>query len=197
MRNIELFIIGGSAGALDPLQEVLSGLTPDLGMPIVIVLHQNSTHPSLLSRLLAHNCNRPVSEPDDKQPLIRGAVYVAPPNYHVLIERDRTISLSVDEPVNFSRPSIDVLFESAADAFGPTLVALVLSGSNADGAQGLRRVADAGGIALVQSAASSAYPTMPAAAAQLVPTAQRVAPRDVASSIARLSGLPSHSEPMP
>ncbi|MGE0546275.1 MAG: chemotaxis protein CheB [Kofleriaceae bacterium] len=188
MAKIELFIIGGSAGALEPLLEILSGLTPELTMPIAIVLHLNPSHPSLLSGLLARTCNRPVSEPDDKQPLASGAIYVAPPNYHLLVERDRTLSLSVDELVHFSRPSIDVLFESAADAFGSEVVALVLSGSNADGAEGLRRIAEAGGVALVQSEASASYPTMPAAAAARVPDAQRLAPGEVVGFISRLVG---------
>jgi two-component system chemotaxis response regulator CheB len=162
--DLAVFVIGGSAGAVDALFAVLSGLPADVTVPIVIAIHQPPGQRSLLPTVLAGATRRPVLEVDDKQPLIAGAIYTAPPNYHVLLERDRTLSLSVDPPVNYSRPSIDVLFESAADAFGPATAGLLLSGANPDGAAGLCQIADAGGWALVQNPATAEYATMPSAA---------------------------------
>jgi two-component system chemotaxis response regulator CheB len=196
MCDFDLFVIGGSAGALEPLIEIVGALPADLAIPIAVVLHLTPTHPSLVPPLLARTSVRRVREPEDKEPLQPHTIYVAAPNYHMLVERHGTIALSVDDPVNFSRPSVDVLFESAAHAFGARVVGLVLSGANADGAAGLRRIAEAGGIALVQSPASAAYPAMPAAAAQLVPAARTITPRTVGSVLARLSAVPSLVEPL-
>jgi two-component system chemotaxis response regulator CheB len=187
MTRIDLFVIGGSAGSLEPLIDILASFDGELPMPIVVAIHQSPTQRSLVPALLARVSARSVREAEDKQPLEPYAVYVAPPNYHLLIERTKTIALSVDEPVNFSRPSIDVLFESAADAFGARVAGLVLSGANHDGAAGLRTIHDAGGIALVQRAATAQYPAMPAAAMSRVPTAHVVAPSEVVSALARLT----------
>jgi two-component system, chemotaxis family, protein-glutamate methylesterase/glutaminase len=195
MPGIDIFVIGGSAGALEALLELLPALPAELVAPTAIVLHQKPTQPSLVPQLLARACTRAVREPDDKERLAPGTVYVAPPNYHMLIERGGTIALSIDAPVHFSRPSIDVLFESAADAFGAGTVGLVLSGTNPDGAEGLHRIAAAGGVALVQAPASAAYAVMPEAAARRVAergTAQAqahaLAPREVALFLSRLAG---------
>lgn len=161
MRNLDVILIGGSAGALDGLLAILPALPESFDIPIAIVVHLSPTQPNLVPQLLQRATHRRVIEIDDKQPLCRGTVHVAPPNYHVLVERDRTLSLSVDEPVNFSRPSIDVLFESAAIALRAGVTAILLSGANEDGAAGLVRIADAGGLALVQDPATSRHATMP------------------------------------
>ena len=199
MHRIDIIVIGGSAGALEALLELLPTLPAELAAPIAVVLHLKPTQPSMVPELLARVCTRVVREPEDKEPIAPGTVYVAPPNYHMLLERGGTIALSVDEPVHFSRPSLDVLFESAADAFGPGVVGLVLSGSNADGAEGLQRIAAAGGVALVQAPASAAYATMPEAAARRVGGhARALAPREVAPFLSRLVGLsPSPLSPNP
>ena len=179
-------VIGGSAGSLEPLFEVLAHLPDAVTAPIAIVMHLHPTHPSLLPQLLQRACpRRHVHEGEDKEPLRPSGIYVAPPNYHMLVERDGTLSLSVDDPVNFSRPSIDVLFESAADAFTSGVAAVLLSGSNADGAAGLLRVARAGGDVLVQSDAT--YPTMPDAGAELVPTAQALPAAELARSLTAIA----------
>jgi two-component system chemotaxis response regulator CheB len=170
--EIDVLVIGGSAGALEALLAILPALPSALAVPIVVALHVAPSHPSLFPALLARACPRPVREVEDKQPLEPGVIYVAPPNYHVLIERDRTLALSVDAPVHYSRPSIDVLFESAADAFGRGVAGIVLSGANEDGASGLRRITDAGGLAAVQDPATAVHPTMPRAAARSVPGAR-------------------------
>ncbi|MBZ0231460.1 MAG: chemotaxis protein CheB, partial [Deltaproteobacteria bacterium] len=135
-RPLQLLVVGGSAGALEPLLAIVGALPPALETPIAVLLHLSPRQPSLLPQLLGHVTSRRVREAEDKEPLAPGTIYVAPPDYHLLVERAGTLALSVDPPVNFSRPSIDVLFESAADAFGPGVAALVLSGSNHDGDAG-------------------------------------------------------------
>ena len=124
----EALVVGASAGATRALLELLPGVPQAARIPIVIVVHLPPNRPSLLPELFAACCAARVSEPEDKQPISAGSIWFAPSNYHLLVEPDRTFSLSVDEPVNFSRPCIDVLFESAADVFGSKLCALVLTG---------------------------------------------------------------------
>jgi two-component system, chemotaxis family, protein-glutamate methylesterase/glutaminase len=180
----ELVVIGTSAGGLEALRTLLRDLAPGFGLPILLVQHR-SRDSSALCELLQDCTSLRVQEAVDKQPLEPDGVYLAPPDYHVLVERD-FLSLTVDEPVAYSRPSIDVAFETAADAYGPQLIGVVLTGANRDGAQGLRRIADAGGLAIVQSAASAEVPVMPVAAALAVPRAE-VLPLDAIA--ARLTAL--------
>jgi len=182
----ELVVIGGSAGALAPLMEILAGLGASAPFPILVVLHVTSRQPSLLPSVLGSQRTPVIVEPDDKAPLEAGTVYVAPSNYHLLVERSRTISLSVDDPVNFSRPSIDVLFESAADAFGAGAAGVVLSGANQDGAEGLARIVAVGGLAIVQSPSTATYPEMPRAALQRVPRALALPPAEIAATLTRV-----------
>ena len=177
MRRLDFIVIGGSVGALAPLLDIVGALPDALTAPIGIVLHLPA-RPSVLPELIARVTRRAVHEAEDKQVLAPNTIHIAPPNYHMLVERTGTIALSVDEPVNFSRPSIDVLFESAADAFGARLAGLVLSGSNADGAAGLARVERVGGIALVQ--ADAEYPEMPNAARRRAGAARMLAAPEVA-----------------
>jgi two-component system chemotaxis response regulator CheB len=179
----DILVIGGSAGSLEPLMAILAALPADVTAAIGVVVHMLPTQPSHLTSILARQGVRRVCEPEDKQPLEPNTIYVAPPNYHMLIERSRTIALSVDEPVNYSRPSIDVLFETAADAFGKRTIGILLSGSNADGAAGLKRIADAGGIALVQKPESAAYAVMPQAALHSLPTAGIYDPAEMAAAV--------------
>ncbi len=189
-QSIELIVIGGSAGALEPLMQLLASLPSQLSMPIALVIHLLPRQPSLMPTLLSRTSARRVREPEDKEPMEANTVYVAPPNYHMLVERKRTIALSVDEPVQFSRPSIDVLFESAATAFGAKCVGIVLSGSNADGAEGLRAIAAAGGVAIVQSPETTTYDAMPRAAARAVPSAVVLPAADIAAYLARRAPQP-------
>lgn len=160
---IDVILIGGSAGAIPVLVEILPLLADALVTPIVIAMHL-PPEPSRLSNVLREVSRRDVREAEDKEPLAPSTIFLAPPNYHVLVERNLTLALSVDEPVQYSRPSIDVLFESAADALGPGVVAVVLSGANDDGARGLERIRRAGGIAIVQDPTTAAISTMPLAA---------------------------------
>jgi len=188
MQPIELIVLGGSAGALDALLAILPALPDALDIPIVAVMHVTPNHASLLPELLARACPRPVHEIEDKQPLQRGTIHVAPPNYHVLVERDRTLALSVDAPVLFSRPSIDVVFESAADTLGAAVAGMVLSGANEDGARGLRRILDAGGLGAIQDPATARHAEMPAAAVRLAGDARVLAVEGLVTWCAELSG---------
>lgn len=157
-------VIGASAGGVEALLAVLSGLRPGAGPAVVVVLHMPEDRDSVLTDLLAQRLPVPVTEAVDKLPIAPSTVYVAPPGYHLLVERDCTLALNCDPPVLFSRPSIDLLFETAADAFGPALVGVLLTGASEDGARGLAIIHDAGGYTVVQDPAQAQARAMPLAA---------------------------------
>jgi two-component system, chemotaxis family, protein-glutamate methylesterase/glutaminase len=160
----EVIVIGTSWGGLDALSRLLDGLHADVHQPIVVAQHRSSdSEAGMLAHLLQHHTRRVVSDPDDKTPLETDHVYLGPPDYHLLIEEGH-LALSTDAPVRFARPSIDVLFESAADAYGPRAVGVVLTGANNDGAAGLARIKGLGGVAIVQDPATSERRAMPDAA---------------------------------
>jgi two-component system, chemotaxis family, protein-glutamate methylesterase/glutaminase len=160
----ELIVIGTSWGGLEAMGRLLDALHDDVHQPIVIAQHRSAeAEPGGLARLLAHHTRRLVSDPDDKTPLEPDHVYLAPPDYHVLVE-DGHLALSTDGPVQFARPSIDVLFESAADAYRDRAVGIILTGANADGAHGLAAIKQRGGVAIIQDPATSERRTMPDAA---------------------------------
>ena len=165
-------VIGASAGGVQALLTILPALPADLPLPIMVVLHVPADRSNVLAPLFASKCALIVKEAEDKEPTRPGVVYFAPSDYHLLVEADGALALSSDEPVNYSRPSIDVLFESAADAYGAGLIGLVLTGANADGASGLKAVASAGGRALVEDPASAYARPMPEAALGACPAAQ-------------------------
>ena len=156
-------VIGASAGAVQALSQILPRLPRDYPLPVLVVVHVPDA-PSGLVTLFSSKCRIAVREPEDKEPIAPGTVYFAPPGYHLLVEADDRIALSTDEPVLFSRPSIDVLFESAADRYGADLVGVVLTGANADGADGAQAIAAAGGTVLVEDPAHAYAAAMPAAA---------------------------------
>lgn len=168
----EAVVIGASAGALEALSVILPALPAEFALPVIVVVHVPPDRHSLLAELFQAKCQVTVMEAEDKEPICAGTVYFAPSDYHLLVEVDRSLSVSSDEPVLFSRPSIDVLFESAADAYGPALIAIILTGANEDGAKGLRAVVDAGGIALVQDPHAAFASAMPEAAIDMVPDAR-------------------------
>lgn len=154
-------IIGGSAGSLTVLFDVLPALDPHLKTSIILVLHRKNSGDSSLSELLSSKTVLPLKEIDDKDPVLSGNIYLAPADYHVLIEKNYFFSLDVSEKINFSRPSLDVTFESAADAFGTSLTAILLSGSNNDGTAGLKAVQEAGGMIIVQKPETANMAYMP------------------------------------
>ena len=157
-------VLGGSAGGVEALVVILSGLPSNFGLPVLLVQHLHASDDGGLARHLARVTRLRVIEPCDKERIEAGCVYVAPANYHMLVERSGTVALSTDEKVNWSRPSIDVLFESAALAWGESLIAIVLSGANADGAKGMQIVKAAGGLVIAQDPAEAEQPVMPQAA---------------------------------
>jgi two-component system chemotaxis response regulator CheB len=157
-------VVGVSAGGLDALKELLAAIPAGFGLAVVIVQHLHPRQDRFFIEFLSQSCPVPVREAEEKEAVTPGVVYFAPPNYHLLIESDKTFSLSIDEKVNFSRPSIDVLFESAAEAYGPDLVGVILTGASRDGAAGLRKIKERGGMAIVQDPATAQFPAMPLAA---------------------------------
>lgn len=157
-------VIGVSAGGLAALEKILPVLDKDFSMPVFIVQHISPHSESYLPTHFNTRCKIRVKEAEDKEFAEQSVVYFAPPNYHLLLEMERTLALSLEERVNFSRPSIDVLFETAAAAYGSELIGIILTGANGDGAQGLAAVKTRGGLTIVQSPESAEVPTMVRAA---------------------------------
>jgi len=156
-----VFIIGGSSGSFDVLLNLLQQLHSLDASAIIIVLHRKNAYDSALTDVLSYRTAIKVKEVEEKEPIIPGIIYIAPANYHLLIEKDYTFSLDVSERINFSRPSIDVCFETAAEAFGHKLVGILLSGSNVDGTNGMQVIKQLGGITIVQDPQSAESPYMP------------------------------------
>jgi two-component system, chemotaxis family, protein-glutamate methylesterase/glutaminase len=176
----EIVVIGTSWGGLSAVSTVVADLPSTFALPLVVVQHRSPDAPGLLAELLQLRTRLNVVEVEDKQPVLPGHVFIAPPNYHLLFDRG-VFSLTTDAPVRYSRPSIDVTFMSAADEYGRRTIGVVLTGANEDGALGLKRIADRGGYAMVQDPASAESPVMPQAALRAV-TRSRVLP------LARIAG---------
>lgn len=187
---IQAVAIGASAGAVQALTQILPALPADYGLPVFIVVHVPPDRDNALVELLQGKCRIAVKEAEDKEPITPGVVYFAPSDYHLLVEADGCLSLSSEELVNHSRPSIDVLLETAADAYGPRLLGLVLTGANNDGALGLKAIADAGGAAVVQDPDGAYVPTMPAEALRACASAEAL-PLD--KIVSRLLSLDRHA----
>jgi two-component system chemotaxis response regulator CheB len=172
MTRVDLVAVGASWGGLHAVETVLGALPADFGAAVVIAQHRKDDgRDGALEQLLDARCALDVCEAEDKQKLAPGAVVVAPAGYHLLVERG-SVSLSVDEPLHFSRPSIDVLLGSAADAYGDRVAGVVLTGANADGAVGLAKIAARGGVTIVQDPATSERREMPDAALWSTPEAR-------------------------
>lgn len=169
--RIELIVVGTSLGGLNALTTVLSRLPARLPVPVAIVQHRGTGFDATLATLLGSASRMPVLEAEDKMALEKGQVYLAPADYHLLIEGRALLSLSTDPPVRFARPSIDVLFESAGSVFGGGVVGVVLTGASADGAEGLRTISARGGVAVVEDPRTAESSTMPAAALAAAPAA--------------------------
>lgn len=160
MKHCEALIIGGSAGSLNVIISILPSIKSVLSFAIILVLHRKAGK-DLLSELLASKTEMAVKEIDEKEKIKPSHIYIAPPNYHLLIEEDRTFSLDASEKVNFSRPAIDVTFQSAAEVFKSNLVCLLLSGANSDGTDGLIKVKKNGGTVLIQDPSTAVVNYMP------------------------------------
>lgn len=165
-QPVDAVVIGTSAGGLAALSALVDGLPADLRQSLLVVQHVPASGPTQLADIFHRKTALRVKEADDKEMLCAGTLYFAAPGYHLLVEADLTLSLSQDDAIHFSRPSIDVLFESAADAWGERVVGILLTGANEDGAAGLQAIRRAGGITIVQDPDEAEVPTMPLAALQ-------------------------------
>jgi two-component system chemotaxis response regulator CheB len=160
-NKISVLVIGGSAGSLDVLMQVLPELPAIKTLAIVIVLHRKSSDDMMLEELIAAKSATPIRDTEDKVPLLTGYIYIAPADYHLLFETNGLLSLDASEKINYSRPSIDVSFETAAEAYGANTAAILLSGANSDGTHGLQAIQKAGGVIVVQSPETAEMAFMP------------------------------------
>ena len=181
----DLVVVGTSWGGLAALRTLVSGLPATFRMAVTLVQHRHKESDNLLSTLLQERTALEVCEIEDKMPLKQGRIYVAPPDYHTLVEPGH-FSLSTEAPVRFSRPSIDLTFLTAADSYAHRTVGVVLTGANADGSVGLRRISDRGGMAIIQDPATAESPLMPTAAVKAVPRARVMALVEMTMFIASL-----------
>ena len=162
--NYQAIVIGVSSGGMNAMKLLFSGLPVDFSIPVIIVQHisslSNNNWINILNKMSCLN----IKEADEKEKIEKGNIYVAPPNYHLLIEKNKTFSLTIDGRVNFARPSIDVLFESAADAYKTRLIGVILTGANGDGTIGIKRIKESGGLTIVQNPLTAEAAYMPASA---------------------------------
>jgi len=186
---IDAIVIGGSAGSLDGLMHLLPALPVGLRVPVLIVVHLPADRPNGVPQIMAPRCAVAVSEAIDKQAIAPGTVLFAPSDCHLLVERGATVALSVDEPVHYSRPGIDPLFESAAWEWAARVLGIVLSGASGDGAAGLAAITGAGGLAWVQTPDSAQVSFMPEAALAAAPSARSLTTSDMADVLALSSAL--------
>lgn len=160
-QAIQLITIGGSAGSLDVILKLIPSLHPRLPVAIIIITHRKASSEEILVDLLNAKSTWPVKEAEEKDRIAPNTIYIAPTDYHLLIEQDHSFSLDVSEKVNYSRPSIDITFESAAEVYGPAVLGVLLSGANADGVEGLRHIKARGGLCLVQDPDTADVDYMP------------------------------------
>jgi len=184
--HFPVVLICGSAGSLEAMLQILPPLPAIVSYALVIVLHRKRGDDTTLEELIALKCSTPVSPVEDKTPLKPGSVYIAPADYHLLFEKNDTLSLDTSEKVNYSRPSLDVSLESAADVFGKSATGILLSGANADGTAGLIAIEKAGGKVLIQSPETAEIPFMPESAAQHIPHALLLDVADIRDFLERL-----------
>ncbi|TXC84856.1 chemotaxis protein CheB [Paraburkholderia azotifigens] len=192
-RAFDAVAIGASAGGIDALNVLLPALPASFGIAVLIVTHVPPHSPSCLAETLGYRCVLSVTEPDAGEPVLPGRVYLAPPGYHMLVDDDRTIALSIDSSVRYSRPSIDVLFESAAHVYRERLLGILLSGANDDGAHGLEVIRAMGGFTWVQDPETAVSSQMPRAAIARGAADEVLSPTQMAR---RLAGLPPHTRTM-
>ncbi len=160
----EVIVIGSSAGGLNALKYIITNLSDNFNIPIIIVQHIAPNFDSRFPDLLNNKTGQIVKEVEEKEKIKKGFIYFAPPNYHILIEKDKSFSLSCEEKRNYSRPSIDILFESAAEIYFEKLIGIILTGANRDGAEGLKKIKEFGGFTIVQNPKEALSSTMPLAA---------------------------------
>lgn len=185
-----IVVIGTSWGGLRVLRTIVCGLPAGFPHSVVLVQHRHRDSRTMLEELLRENAALPIDTAEDKTALEPGHVYVAPPDYHLLVE-EGYVSLSTEAPVKYSRPSIDVTLSSAAESYGGRAVGIVLTGANDDGSAGLRRIVDRGGLAIVEDPATAESPTMPRAALAAVPQARVLKAEEIAAALEQLVTRPA------
>ncbi len=185
MIETSIVVVGASWGGLSALSRLIGGLPSDFEVPVAVVQHRSRHADNLLASLLQDATSLKVVDVEDKEPLLPRTVYVAPPNYHMLVD-DGHLSLSTDPFVRYSRPSIDVTFLSAADTYPGSTIGVILTGANNDGARGLRHIVDRGGWAVIQDPATAESPVMPEAARRAVPEAAIVPLLGIAPHLVRM-----------
>ena len=163
-KSYKAIVVGASAGGVEALSKLFSHLGAKFPLSIIVVQHSHPSGDSYLAEFFNGKYALTVKEAHDKEPIQQGHIYFAPPDYHLLIERDQTFSLNIDEKVNYVRPSIDVLFESAAYVWSSNLIGIILTGANRDGAYGMRLIKEHGGLTIAQDPATAENPVMPKAA---------------------------------
>ena len=187
LQQYEVVVIGVSAGGLEALNVLLPLLSAHFRMAVIIVQHLHPHSNDYWIQALHTKCRITVKQADEKEPIFPGTVYLAPPNYHLLIEEDRTFSLAIFERVNYARPSVDVLFETAAEVYGTNVIGIILTGANTDGSKGLKTIKEFGGLAIVQEPSTAEVPSMPKAAIEAT-TVDYVLPlHDIAELLNRIS----------
>jgi len=189
MKGIEAVVIGTSAGGVQALLQVLPQLPSDFPVPVLAVIHIPADRSNVLAPLFASKCKLVVKEAEDKETAAPGVVYFAPSDYHLLVEANGDLALSSDEAVNFSRPSIDILFESAADTYGEGLLAILMTGANDDGARGLKVIAAAGGHVIIEDPATAYARAMPEAGLKFCPKARVESLRGIADQLKAIEAL--------
>lgn len=192
----EIVVVGTSWGGLAAIRQLIAGLPSTFVLPTVIVQHRHKDSANLLTSLLQDHTALCVCDAEDKAPIVPGNIYLAPADYHLLVEHGQ-FSLSTEEAVLFSRPSIDVTFTSVADAYGERAVGVILTGANADGSAGLRRIFDRGGLAFVQRPETAESAIMPTAAKWAVPRARVLSIPDIAAALASLPAAVVSRSAMP
>jgi two-component system chemotaxis response regulator CheB len=185
-RSFKAVVIGVSTGGVAALKYMLGALSADFPIPILVVTHITPDSDDGLAVLLNSLCAIRIKEADEQETLIPGAVYLAPANYHLLIERGGILSLSIDPPVNFARPSVDVLFESAAVVYGPALIGVIMTGAGSDGSKGLLKIQNSGGVAIVQDPVDSEMDSMPKSALELLVADHVVQLKEIPGLLMRL-----------
>lgn len=188
--------VGASFGGMEAVLRLLVSLGPAFGPPVLLVQHRHRHSTGSLAEQLGRDGGMRAVEAADHQRIEPGTLHVAPANYHMLVASRDTLVLSVDEPVRYSRPSVDVLFESAAEAFGDGLAGVVLTGANEDGARGLTAIHASGGCCFVQDPSMAEVPTMPLAALSAVPEALALPVEEIGMELRRLAGAPATGGPV-
>lgn len=190
----DIVVIGGSAGSLSVLLQILPDLQGSFSFPILTVLHRKAYPDSNMTELFRHYTQQEVFEVEDKTTLVKGAIYIAPPDYHVLFEDRETLSLDFSERINYSRPAIDVAFDSASEVFEERTTGILLSGANGDGAEGLRRIKERNGTAIIQDPDTAEVDYMPRYAMTKVAADYILPPLRIAAHINNIANKPSREQ---